>query len=469
MMLEKEAGVSSKKLAAADNMDLAFIVQVNCVCIVLALSWLTTDGQEFETYYNFKYGRPPKLTRKLREAGLPRKLNPIAAEYKKIEQESGPVSSKPEPTLAGKCDLGVDGSSVKKSAKSTEELLPLPAAKPQSTEEASFERLLKPIPGSYDGEFKELASIISRDIFVENPDVYFQDIVGLDRCKKLVKEAVIYPMKYPELFQPPLLAPWKGLLLYGPPGTGKTMLAKAVATECKTTFFNISASSIVSKWRGDSEKLVRVLFELARWHAPSTIFVDEIESIMSHRSSAGGEHEGSRRMKTELLVQMDGVVKSSAHVFLLAATNLPWELDVAMLRRLEKRIFVDLPSAEAREGLFAQYLPAGQVDAWNNTVVPGRDHPDQLCYNTLAHQAVGYSGSDIKLACKEALMRPLRALLEQLESLSADDAEDNGKRRVSRAPVTQDDVLRALQTTRPSCDESWIARYVEWTREFGSE
>ena len=105
------------------------------------------------------------------------------------------------------------------------------------------------------------------------------------------------------------------------------MLARAVATECRTTFFNISASSIVSKYRGDSEKLVRVLFELARYHAPSTVFIDEIDSIMGARDAAG-EHEGSRRMKTELLIQMDGLSKSDDLVFVLAASNLPWSADM---------------------------------------------------------------------------------------------------------------------------------------------
>ncbi|MEQ2178167.1 Katanin p60 ATPase-containing subunit A-like 2, partial [Goodea atripinnis] len=121
-----------------------------------------------------------------------------------------------------------------------------------------MERLLKPLSGfsGISGEMRELAAIISEDIYLHNPNVRWEDIIGLEDAKRLVKEAVVYPIKYPQLFTG-ILSPWKGLLLYGPPGTGKTMLAKAVATECKTTFFNISASSIVSKWRGDSEKLVR--------------------------------------------------------------------------------------------------------------------------------------------------------------------------------------------------------------------
>ncbi|KAF5944122.1 hypothetical protein HYC85_018199 [Camellia sinensis] len=149
---------------------------------------------------------------------------------------------------------------------------------------------------------RTLAESLSRDIIRGNPDVKWESIKGLENAKQLLKEAVVMPIKYPKYFTG-LLSPWKGILLFGPPGTGKTMLAKAVATECKTTFFNISASSVVSKWRGDSEKLVKVLFELARHHAPSTIFLDEIDAIISQRGEGRSEHEASRRLKTELLIQ----------------------------------------------------------------------------------------------------------------------------------------------------------------------
>ncbi|NP_001340833.1 katanin p60 ATPase-containing subunit A-like 2 isoform 7 [Homo sapiens] len=288
------------------------------------------------------------------------------------------------------------------------------------------ERLLKPLSAfiGMNSEMRELAAVVSR---------------------------------YPQLFTG-ILSPWKGLLLYGPPGTGKTLLAKAVATECKTTFFNISASTIVSKWRGDSEKLVRVLFELARYHAPSTIFLDELESVMSQRGTAsGGEHEGSLRMKTELLVQMDGLARSEDLVFVLAASNLPWELDCAMLRRLEKRILVDLPSREARQAMIYHWLPPVSKSR-------ALELHTELEYSVLSQETEGYSGSDIKLVCREAAMRPVRKIFDALEN---HQSESSDLPRIQLDIVTTADFLDVLTHTKPSA-KNLAQRYSDWQREFES-
>ncbi|XP_062933376.1 katanin p60 ATPase-containing subunit A-like 2 isoform X2 [Cynocephalus volans] len=321
------------------------------------------------------------------------------------------------------------------------------------------ERLLKPLSAfiGMNSEMRELAAVVSRDIYLHNPNIKWNDIIGLDAAKQLVKEAVVYPIRYPQLFTG-ILSPWKGLLLYGPPGTGKTLLAKAVATECKTTFFNISASTIVSKWRGDSEKLVRVLFELARYHAPSTIFLDELESVMSQRGTApGGEHEGSLRMKTELLMQMDGLACSEDLVFVLAASNLPWELDCAMLRRLEKRILVDLPNLEARQAMIHHWLPP---------VCKSRalELCTELEYSVLSQETEGYSGSDIKLVCREAAMRPVRKIFNALEHHQSDSSN---LPEIQLDTVTTADFLDVLAHTKPSA-KNLTQKYSAWQREFES-
>ncbi|KAG1658974.1 hypothetical protein FOA52_008295 [Chlamydomonas sp. UWO 241] len=328
-------------------------------------------------------------------------------------------------------------------------------------------RVVKGLPPSLQGELRELGHAITRDIFTDNPNVRWDDVSGLEQAKKLLKEAVVQPIKYPELFTG-LLAPWKGVLLYGPPGTGKTMLAKAVATECRTTFFNIHASSIISKWRGDSEKLVRVLFDLARYHAPSTIFLDEIDALMGARGGEG-EHEASRRMKTEILVQMDGLTRSNHMVFVLAATNLPWELDQAMLRRLEKRIFVPLPEVGARLRMLT-------------TLLEDRVGPD-VSLQKVAESTDGFSGSDMMLVAKEAAMRPLRRLMAQLEAAPADDNDRRARSRlgpggkaVSAAaaagqpqelgPISTADFDAALTVTKASA-RRYEAEYAAFSTEYG--
>ncbi|XP_076356190.1 katanin p60 ATPase-containing subunit A-like 2 isoform X2 [Tachypleus tridentatus] len=335
-------------------------------------------------------------------------------------------------------------------------------ASPELTVDNKF-KLLKPLKqfSTYNLEWQQLAEVVSKDIYLENPDVRWDDIVGLTAAKRFIKEAVVYPIKYPELFSG-ILAPWKGLLLYGPPGTGKTLLAKAVATECKTTFFNISASTIVSKWRGDSEKLVRVLFELARFHAPSTIFLDELDSLMGHRGGSliNSEHEASKRMKTELLIQMDGLARSDDLVFVLATSNIPWELDYAILRRLEKRILVPLPSMEARAAMFKQFLPQKENNKGNQS------HRFLNCdvdYDQLAQATSGYSGADIRLVCKEASMNSVRKIFDILESHS----EGRPLPAVTLETIRTPDVLDAISKTKPSA-RGLADKYADWQQEYGS-
>lgn len=319
--------------------------------------------------------------------------------------------------------------------------------------DGTYERPQKSLlPAFESAEMRTLAESLSRDIIRGSPDVKWESIKGLENAKRLLKEAVVMPIKYPKYFTG-LLSPWKGILLFGPPGTGKTMLAKAVATECKTTFFNISASSVVSKWRGDSEKLIKVLFELARHHAPSTIFLDEIDAIISQRGGEGrSEHEASRRLKTELLIQMDGLTRTDELVFVLAATNLPWELDAAMLRRLEKRILVPLPEPEARRGMFEELLPPQ----------PGEE---KLAYDLLVERTGGFSGSDIRLLCKEAAMQPLRRVMaileERQEVVPVDELPKVG-------PIKQEDIEIALKNTRPSA-HLHAHRYDKFNDDYGSQ
>merc|ERR1712045_30960 len=199
-----------------------------------------------------------------------------------------------------------------------------------------------------------MLSKLNGAIMVEKPNVKWSDVAGLETAKQLLKEAVILPIKFPNLFQGKR-KPWAGILLYGPPGTGKSYLAKAVATEANnSTFFSVSSSDLVSKYVGESEKLVKNLFEMARDRKPSIVFIDEVDSLASARSD--GENDSSRRLKTEFLVQMQGVGVDMNGVLTLGATNCPWDLDPAIRRRFQKRIYIQLPKAPSRGVMFKIHI-----------------------------------------------------------------------------------------------------------------
>ncbi|PKA58437.1 Katanin p60 ATPase-containing subunit A1 [Apostasia shenzhenica] len=231
--------------------------------------------------------------------------------------------------------------------------------------------------------------------------VTFEDIGALDNVKATLKELVMLPLQRPELFcRGQLTKPCKGILLFGPPGTGKTMLAKAVATEAGANFINISMSSIASKWFGEGEKYVKAVFSLASKIAPSVVFIDEVDSMLGRRESPG-EHEAMRKMKNEFMVNWDGLrTKDRERVLVLAATNRPFDLDEAVIRRLPRRLMVNLPDASNRERILRVILS-------KETLAPDVD------LRAIADMTDGYSGSDLKNLCVTSAHCPIREILEK--------------------------------------------------------
>lgn len=301
----------------------------------------------------------------------------------------------------------------------------------------------KSTAGSDDEEEDKLEGAISDIIVTEKPNITLNEIAGLENAKQTLREAIVLPLMRPDLFSG-ARRPWKGILLFGPPGCGKTLLAKATAAEVEATFFNVSASSIISKWLGESEKLVRTLFELAREKQPSIIFVDEVDALAGAR---GGEHDAMRRVKTELLTSMDGLSSSETdRIVTVGATNIPESIDGAFRRRFERRIYIPLPDFAARVAIFTL-----------NT--KGVELADEVDFEVLAEITDGYSGSDIAMVCREAIMTPIREL---------DMAGAINDTSVKARPATQDDFLEAIEAINPSVSDDEIEKYDQWNEEFGS-
>lgn len=349
--------------------------------------------------------------------------------------------------------------------------------------------------GGDDGEKEKLKGSLQGAIVSEKPNVKWDDVAGLEGAKEALKEAVILPAKFPQLFVGKR-TPWKGILLYGPPGTGKSYLAKAVATEADACFFAVSASDLISKWQGDSEKLVRNLFELARDQKSSIIFIDEIDSVAGKRDQGTG-NDSSRRVLTEFLVQMQGVGKGNDNVLVLGATNTPWDIDSAMRRRFEKRIYIPLPDKMARARMFSIHLGSTPHSL------------KEADFALLGEKTEGMSGSDIGTLVREAIMEPLRKcrtaryfrrdiqtnklfpVMEDppcsfcppdLASAPVEHKKECPRCKCMRADLLElngdellvptvgvEDFEAVMRVTRGSVGASELKQYEQWTSEFGSE
>ncbi|KAL0905872.1 hypothetical protein M5K25_024317 [Dendrobium thyrsiflorum] len=321
-----------------------------------------------------------------------------------------------------------------------------------------------------DNEFEK--RIRSEVIPASEIEVTFDDIGALDDIKESLHELVMLPLRRPDLFKGGLLKPCRGILLFGPPGTGKTMLAKAIANEAGASFINVSMSTITSKWFGEDEKNVRALFTLAAKVSPTIIFVDEVDSMLGQRSRAG-EHEAMRKIKNEFMTHWDGLLSEPGErILVLGATNRPFDLDEAIIRRFERRIMVGLPSVGSRELILKSLLSKEKVE-------------DGLEYRELAAMTEGYSGSDLKNLCTTAAYRPLRELIKQerqrelerkqqaegtdMSSDASEKEEKDGESPIVLRPLNMEDMRQAKNQVAPSfaAEGPIMSELKQWNDLFG--
>ncbi|CAG8603196.1 34374_t:CDS:10, partial [Racocetra persica] len=279
----------------------------------------------------------------------------------------------------------------------------------------------------------KMIEMIQNEIMDRTPKISWEDIAGLEHAKKTIQEAVTWPMLRPDIFTG-LRGPPKGLLLFGPPGTGKTLIGKCIA----------SASSLTSKWVGDGEKMVRALFSVARVNQPAVVFVDEIDSLLTQRTD--GEFESSRRIKTEFLVQFDGVKTAGLEedrILIVGATNRPQEIDEAARRRFRKRLYIPLPELDGRYCIIKNLLQKQKHSLTDQEIY-------EICEKT-----AGYSGSDMDGLCREAALGPIR-VIGDIRNISADDVR----------PINYQDFLNALTQVRASVSDRDLELYQVWNQNY---
>ena len=294
----------------------------------------------------------------------------------------------------------------------------------------------------HDAEEDAMDQKIESEIMVKNPKVKFSDIIGMQEMKQTLYEIIVVPTIRPDLFTG-IRKPQRGILLFGPPGTGKTMIAKAIASECKSTFFNISASSLTSKWVGESEKTVKSLFKIAYKKVPSIIFIDEIDSILSKRS--GSENEEKKKKKTEFLIQFDGLgSNTNARLLVIAATNRPMDLDEALLRRLPKRVYCGPLDENGRFEFIKKVINRVETNLSDDDI------------REIAKRTNDYSNSDLMEMCREAAYQPVR-------ELSMEEILKINKFR----PLVKDDLIKAVQKIRGTLSKKVRDELQKWNEQFG--
>ncbi|EDS39646.1 fidgetin [Culex quinquefasciatus] len=291
----------------------------------------------------------------------------------------------------------------------------------------------------------KMVELIRNEIMDRFSPVTWDDIAGLEYAKQIIREAIVCPLLRPDIFTG-LRKPPRGILLFGPPGTGKTLIGKCIASQSNATFFSISASSLTSKWIGEGEKMVRTLFAVAAVHQPAVVFIDEIDSLLCQRSET--EHESSRRLKTEFLIQLDGAATADdERILIVGATNRPQELDEAARRRLVKRLYIPLPELNARTQILGRLLASEK-----NSLTDGQ-------IAEIGQLTEGFSGADMKVLCHEASMGPIRSIsYDQLVQVAKEDVR----------AVNYDDFKTALSRVRASVSQGDLVQYVQWDRLYGS-
>ena len=271
-------------------------------------------------------------------------------------------------------------------------------------------------------------------ILAEKPGINFADIAGLETVKENIKEAIVYPFKYPEEYRYFGVKPGGGILLYGPPGCGKTMLAAAAAAECDAVFINLKVSDIKDKYVGESEKNIKEVFTAARSYDKAILFFDEIDSLAGERSGAKEGHEIS--LASELLAQMDGLeAKDTIRKYLvLAATNRPWDVDIALRRpgRFDTTVFVPHPDLVARRKILVLNLK-------------GKPLSPKLDFDELASRTEGYASAEVSAICQSAAKIPLRERIME---------------KKPRRQLTMTDFEQAIEGQRTML-ASWYAKAAE--------